>query len=178
MAYLIHYNKNHSKKNGQFVSGDGDSDGIVDDHHNYSKNKVTSPKNGSSGVSKSLKKYTGEKGLENMKKAGFMKVAKALSKDYGKRYRDAPGKNTEEADKKYKKKLADLEEKTWKKYEQKGKIADDGGYIWDEKIADWYNKEYDKIVSQDKIDYGRAWMKDLGINEQDADVINHFLGKY
>jgi hypothetical protein len=39
MAYLIHYNKNHSKANGQFVSGDGDGDGIIDDHHNYARNK-------------------------------------------------------------------------------------------------------------------------------------------
>lgn len=30
-SYLIHYNKNHSKANGQFVSGDGDGDGIVND---------------------------------------------------------------------------------------------------------------------------------------------------
>lgn len=41
--FLIHYNKNHapkgSKQGGQFVSGDGDGDGIVDDHHHYSKNK-------------------------------------------------------------------------------------------------------------------------------------------
>jgi hypothetical protein len=37
--YLMHFNKNHSKANGQFVSGDGDADGIVDDHHHYSNNK-------------------------------------------------------------------------------------------------------------------------------------------
>ena len=30
--YLVHYNKNHSKSNGQFVSGDGDGDGIANDH--------------------------------------------------------------------------------------------------------------------------------------------------
>ena len=30
-SYLIHYNKNHSKSNGQFVSGDGDGDGRVND---------------------------------------------------------------------------------------------------------------------------------------------------
>lgn len=42
-TYLIHFNKNHSPKNGQFTSGDGDGDNIRDDHHNYSKNKVTSP---------------------------------------------------------------------------------------------------------------------------------------
>ena len=38
-SYLIHYNKNHSSKNGRFVSGDGDGDGILDDHHNYARNK-------------------------------------------------------------------------------------------------------------------------------------------
>lgn len=36
--YLIHFNKNHSAKNGQFVSGDGDGDGIIDDHKNEKKN--------------------------------------------------------------------------------------------------------------------------------------------
>lgn len=35
--YLIHFNKNHSKANGQFVSGDGDGDGIVNDHAHRSK---------------------------------------------------------------------------------------------------------------------------------------------
>lgn len=29
--YLVHYNKNHSKANGQFTSGDGDGDGVVND---------------------------------------------------------------------------------------------------------------------------------------------------
>lgn len=38
--YLIHFNKNHSSRNGQFTNGDGDGDGIIDDHHNYSRNKV------------------------------------------------------------------------------------------------------------------------------------------
>lgn len=36
---LTHYNKNHSKTNGQFTSGDGDGDGIVDDHHNQNSRK-------------------------------------------------------------------------------------------------------------------------------------------
>lgn len=31
--YLAHFNKNHSSKNGQFTSGDGDGDGIVNDHN-------------------------------------------------------------------------------------------------------------------------------------------------
>lgn len=32
MAYLIHYNKNHSTVNGQFIPGDGDGDGMVNDN--------------------------------------------------------------------------------------------------------------------------------------------------
>ena len=40
--YLIHFNKNHSAKNGQFVSGDGDGDGIVNDHANERKKKTSS----------------------------------------------------------------------------------------------------------------------------------------
>lgn len=38
-TYLIHFNKNHSSKTGQFTFGDGDGDNIRDDHHNYAKNK-------------------------------------------------------------------------------------------------------------------------------------------
>lgn len=40
---LCHFNKNHSRQNGQFISGDGDGDGIVDDHKNQYKidKKVT-----------------------------------------------------------------------------------------------------------------------------------------
>lgn len=40
-SYLIHFNKNHSKANGQFISGDGDGDGIVDDHAHRSESKRT-----------------------------------------------------------------------------------------------------------------------------------------
>lgn len=35
--YLVHFNKNHSKANGQFVSGDGDGDGVINDHANQKK---------------------------------------------------------------------------------------------------------------------------------------------
>lgn len=37
---LRHFNKNHSRQNGQFISGDGDGDGIVDDHHSGKKSAV------------------------------------------------------------------------------------------------------------------------------------------
>lgn len=39
MDYLIHFNKNHSSKDGRFVSGDGDGDGQVNDNANRSKKK-------------------------------------------------------------------------------------------------------------------------------------------
>ena len=41
-SYLIHYNKNHSKANGQFTSGDGDGDGIANDHANQRKSQSES----------------------------------------------------------------------------------------------------------------------------------------
>lgn len=44
-SYLIHYNKNHSKANGQFVSGDGDGDGIANDHANDRKKKTAATYN-------------------------------------------------------------------------------------------------------------------------------------
>ena len=37
MSYLIHFNKNHSSKDGRFVSGDGDGDGQLNDNANRSK---------------------------------------------------------------------------------------------------------------------------------------------
>lgn len=40
-SYLIHFNKLHSKANGQFISGDGDGDGILNDHLNRMKAKMS-----------------------------------------------------------------------------------------------------------------------------------------
>lgn len=53
-SYLIHYNKNHSSKNGRFVSGDGDGDGILDDHHNYARNKQAQSGGGSSDMDRAI----------------------------------------------------------------------------------------------------------------------------
>lgn len=39
--YLVHYNKNHNPKTGQFAPGDGDGDGVSNDHANRSKNGLT-----------------------------------------------------------------------------------------------------------------------------------------
>lgn len=50
--YLIHYNKNHSKKNGQFISGDGDGDGTADEHHRYSEKGISVKSQTKSGTYK------------------------------------------------------------------------------------------------------------------------------
>ena len=36
---LVHFNQNHSPKNGQFTFGDGDGDGIINDHLNQMRTK-------------------------------------------------------------------------------------------------------------------------------------------
>lgn len=53
-SYLIHYNKNHSKTNGQFISGDGDGDGVANDHAQRSerplRTRAQSRKTRNSGI--------------------------------------------------------------------------------------------------------------------------------
>lgn len=41
MSYLIHFNKNHSSKDGRFVSGDGDGDGQLNDNANRGKKRFS-----------------------------------------------------------------------------------------------------------------------------------------
>ena len=38
-SYLVHFNQNHSKKNGQFTSGDGDGDGTRDERSRHGRYK-------------------------------------------------------------------------------------------------------------------------------------------
>lgn len=59
--YLIHFNKNHSKANGQFVSGDGDGDGIANDHANDRKKKTAATYN--EKIAKGQKRMRVGKGL-------------------------------------------------------------------------------------------------------------------
>lgn len=59
MSYLIHFNRNHDK-NGRFTSGDGDNDGILDDHHNYAKNKQAQSKGSGGGGISSTDKMIGD----------------------------------------------------------------------------------------------------------------------
>lgn len=61
--YLVHFNKNRSKATGQFISGDGDGDGIVDDHHNQPR--TSSQRKASDLSDDELKKLNTRKNLEN-----------------------------------------------------------------------------------------------------------------
>lgn len=38
-TYLVHFNKNHDSKNGQFTFGDGDGDGLLGDHYSEKEKK-------------------------------------------------------------------------------------------------------------------------------------------
>lgn len=58
-TYLIHYNKNHSKSNGQFTSGDGDGDGIANDHANQRKSKSDRLREATARAKKEKKVGTG-----------------------------------------------------------------------------------------------------------------------
>ena len=40
-SYLVHFNRNHGKKDGKFTYGDGDGDGVSNDHGNPKDNKNT-----------------------------------------------------------------------------------------------------------------------------------------
>lgn len=57
--YLIHYNKNHSKSNGQFTSGDGDGDGITNDHANQRKSQSDRLRDATAKAKKEKKVGTG-----------------------------------------------------------------------------------------------------------------------
>jgi len=78
--YLVHFNHNHSRKNGQFTSGDGDGDGVVDDHHNYSKNKVSGETKSVSTGSKPKKTF---KEIRKDMKAAHVKPLKIGLGIYG-----------------------------------------------------------------------------------------------
>lgn len=57
--YLVHVNQNHNPKNGQFAPGDGDGDGVSNDHANQRK-KTTSKKNTATKKKSTAKKKYNE----------------------------------------------------------------------------------------------------------------------
>ena len=76
--YIAHFNKNHSPKNGQFVSGDGDGDGITNDHKNGQKTERKSFKQ----FRKEIKRYNKKaKSYRNAGNASQFKMAKKIFSD-------------------------------------------------------------------------------------------------
>jgi hypothetical protein len=73
-TYLIHYNKNHSKANGQFVSGDGDGDGVVNDHKNGKSSKNDWKKQPIFAMGKKEQKYYNESDTSYKKKSNTVDI--------------------------------------------------------------------------------------------------------
>ena len=166
MSYLIHFNKNHSSKNGQFVSGDGDSDGVRDDHHNYSKNEVTSPDG--KGVSKPLSRYTGEKAEKYLKKDGIKKVRKTIHDEYTKKYGNKAGKHLAADERKY--------NEAYKKAYKKVSDLMSGYYTWEDgEFDNRMRKELSKMVDLTGTSNNVAVLLDLGFDKSGAEFVSKFL---
>lgn len=101
-SYLIHFNKNHDKL-GQFTFGDGDGDGIRDDHSNqktYLKNRW--------GIRKGYQNKDGTLTSKGEKALNTNQEYKNLSDKYNKEYKKLrKNKNLKEAD--------DVDNKTFEK---------------------------------------------------------------
>lgn len=150
--YLAHFNKNHSKANGQFTSGDGDSDGITDDHHNYKKNKIVS-------------RYSGENARKNLIKDGTYKVHKNLNKITTK-----PGKHEAEEAQRYSKILEVSRKEAMKRFERERKTDK----TLDEfDLEDFIEEEVNKRYSPK--DRTLAVLLDAGFEEEGAKLVADYL---
>ena len=156
-SYLIHFNKNHSSSTGQFISGDGDGDGVIDDHHNYKKNKLVS-------------KFSGENARENLRKAGTYKVHKMVDKELKKgdkldRYGRAK-RSIERIESDYKK-AEEIGTQKFNKLKQKDKTLDK----YD--LEDFIDEAYDRIhdYKQDTIDR----LLDAGFDNDGAEYVAGYL---
>ena len=67
--YIMHFNKNHSPHDGKFTTGDGDGDGVADDHHSGNRTNDGSVSSISTKSSKQPKTYG-----QTLKSKGTKKV--------------------------------------------------------------------------------------------------------
>lgn len=154
--YLVHYNKNHSKANGQFTSGDGDGDGISDDHHNYKKNKK---------ANKIISRYSGKDARKNLSKDGTYKVYKNIEK-----ISKTPGKHEAEEAKRYSKILEESRKAAMKRFEnerKKDKSLDEFD------LEDFIDEEINKRYSPK--DRTVAVLLDSGFDKNGAKLIADYL---
>lgn len=152
-SYLIHFNKNHSSKNGQFINGDGDGDGTADEHHRYTKNKK-------------LAKYTGGS-KEDLKKANRYKLGniinKELSKTKNREYRDAAEKYRSDIQKK----AEILAKEKFNEKKKKDKTLD--SYDYEDMVDEFFDKYFNNLK------YESMQIRDLGYNEEAAEYITRYL---
>lgn len=116
-SYLIHYNKNHSKANGQFISGDGDGDGITNDNAHRKYELKGGSKNAFGGKSKKeYKKELEEKyrqaGNNKLKSKRFASRAALMNTIQTNQYNKYREQNSEYA----KKAKEAFDRKDYKKY--------------------------------------------------------------
>lgn len=102
--YLIHFNKNHSESNGQFVSGDGDGDGILNDNKNQRRALRMERKDEKWAKRNYNKLY--KKAYKPIRKEMNKYVKKELNKVYGHQLRQ--GKVSRSFMNEYNRKLAEL----------------------------------------------------------------------
>ena len=170
-TYLAHFNRNHDSRNGQFTYGDGDADGITDDHHHKSN---------------TIKKYSGENADKNLNKHGRYKVYKKLSKEiekerfkqyglssYNVNRHKGIGKNSEMAEKKSKKYSEEADRLAKNEWDKNRKKYDRLGYMDVEELAmEIYD---DKFRHEDMMNKDIAYLLDLGYDKQGAKKVAEFL---
>lgn len=164
--YLVHFNKNHSKKNGQFISGDGDGDGTADEHHRYSKNGV-------------VEKWSGDRvrsiKIDNKNIKKNYKISRKMRADLEKAiFSSKPGKHYTEVANKTAAANKKAEEMAWKEFNSrkaKGEKLDEYDY---EDIFDNFVKK----ISPSGRDYTVASLLDLGYSEKDAKDVDEFLSRF
>ena len=104
-SYLRHMNENHSPKTGQFISGDGDGDGITKDHKNQrsfnstkasriSKTVSEGSRNLSSNLNSFSKKQNSRADLSNLsnKELNDILTRERMEQEYN-RYFNSPQEN-------------------------------------------------------------------------------------
>lgn len=104
MSYLMHFNRNHSSKNGQFTSGDGDGDGILNDNKNQRRALRLERKDEKWAKRNYDRIY--KKAYKPIRKEMKTYVKKELNKVYGSQLRQ--GKVSRSFMNEYNRKLAEL----------------------------------------------------------------------
>lgn len=182
-TYLVHFNKNHSSKDGKFTYGDGDGDGIIDDHRNQlSKNgkslyqKLKKERNKVESVlSEKYKDSTEIKSIVDDKR-----VANAMTKLRSTVY-DMPEYPDWHTDKE----TIDMAKKNWKR--DFGYDYDPDNLDHDHKLFDYYldsASEKSKTYQKKLQEYTDAFVKsnwEQAYDEYDeavTEATKDFVGKY